>query len=151
QGALAGLPAVGPRTVVWLNEAQRYLGPADGTGEGVAAGLRELLRERDRGPVLVLATLWPAFWDELTAPMPGGTDPRARARELLAGHDIVVPAAFTAEQLRELERAGDPRLAQAPAGSREGQVIQYLAGAPDLLDRYRNAPPAARALIHAAM
>src|SRR5262249_2077237 len=24
QAALAGLPAVGPRTVVWLNEAQRY-------------------------------------------------------------------------------------------------------------------------------
>ena len=26
QAALAGLPGVGPRTVVWLNEAQRYLG-----------------------------------------------------------------------------------------------------------------------------
>ena len=30
-------------------------------------------------------------------------------------------------------------------------MIQYLAGAPDLLDRYHNAPPAARALIDAAM
>ena len=43
QATLAGLPGIGPRTVVWLNEAQRYLDPADGTGEQVAAGLRELL------------------------------------------------------------------------------------------------------------
>jgi uncharacterized protein YidB (DUF937 family) len=33
----------------------------------------------------------------------------------------------------------------------DGQVIQYLAGAPDLLDRYQHAPPEARALIDAAM
>ena len=33
----------------------------------------------------------------------------------------------------------------------DGQVIQFLAGAPELLARYRNAPPAAEALIHAAM
>ena len=30
-------------------------------------------------------------------------------------------------------------------------MIQFLAGAPELLARYRNAPPAARALIDAAM
>jgi hypothetical protein len=35
--------------VVWLNDAQRYLDTADGTGERVAAGLRELLRERHNG------------------------------------------------------------------------------------------------------
>ena len=83
--------------------------------------------------------------------LPGGADPHAQARELLAGHDIPVPGAFTGEQLRHLEGAGDPRLAQAAAGSRDGQVIQYLAGAPELLDRYRTATPAARALIDAAM
>ena len=33
----------------------------------------------------------------------------------------------------------------------DGAAIQFLAGAPELLARYRNAPPAARALIHAAM
>jgi len=49
QGALAGLPGAGPRTVVWLNEAQRYLDTADRTGERVAAGLRELQRDRNRG------------------------------------------------------------------------------------------------------
>ena len=59
--ALAELPGIGPRTVVWLNEAQFYLDPAEaGLGERVAAGLRELLRDPGRAPVLVLATLWPA-------------------------------------------------------------------------------------------
>jgi len=151
QAALAQAPRVVPRTVVWLNEAQRCLNPADGTGERVATMLRELLRDRDRGPVLVLATLWPGYWAQLTARPPGGADPHAQARELLVGHDIPVPAGFTDEQLGRLERARDPRLAQAAAGSRDGQVIQYLAGAPELLDRHRNAPPAARTLIDAAM
>ena len=151
QGALAELPSVQPRTVVWLNEAQRYLDTSDGAGERVAAGLRELLRDRARGPVLVLAMLWPEFWNELTGRPPAGADLHAQARELLAGHDIPVPPAFTKEQLRELEAVGDPRLAQAVAASRDGRVIQYLAEAPKLLDRYRNAPPAARALMYAAM
>ena len=150
--ALRELPGIGPRTVVWLNEAQFYLDVADGgLGERVAAGLRELLRDPARAPVLVLATLWPQFWDALTARPAGGADPHAQARELLAGHDITVPAAFTAAQLQQLSEAGDARLAQAAAGAQDGQVIQFLAGAPELLARYRNAPPAATALIHAAM
>ena len=146
------MPGIGPRTVVWLNEAQFYLDVADGgLGERVAAGLRELLRDPARAPVLVLATLWPQFWDALTARPAGGADPHAQARELLAGRDITVPAAFTADQLQRLGEAGDARLAQAAAAAQDGQVIQFLAGAPELLARYRNAPPAAAALIHAAM
>jgi hypothetical protein len=101
--------------------------------------------------VLVLATLWPQFWDGLTARLTGGTDPHAQARELLAGYDIPVPAAFTASQLQRLTGAGDARLAQAATAAQDRQVIQFLAGAPELLARYRNAPPAAAALIYAAM
>ena len=56
--------------------------------------------------MLVLATLWPQFWDGLTARPAGGADPHAQARELLAGHDITVPAAFTAAQLQRLSRGG---------------------------------------------
>jgi len=48
--ALAELAGVGPRTVVWLNEAQFYLDAGGGLGERVAAGLRELLRELLRDP-----------------------------------------------------------------------------------------------------
>jgi hypothetical protein len=150
EATLRELPRIGPRTVVWLNEAQFYLG-ADALGERVAAGLRELLRDPARAPVLVLATLWPQFWGDLTAGPAGGGDPHAQARELLAGHDITVPNAFTAAQVRQLGQIRDVRLAQAAAAAQDGQVIQFLAGAPELLARYRNAPPAAAAVIAAAM
>jgi hypothetical protein len=150
--ALRELPGIGPWTVVWLNEAQFYLDPADAAlGERVAAGLRELLRDPARAPVLVLATLWPRYWGVLTARPDRGADPYAQARELLAGHDIPVPAAFTPAQLDQLGKAGDARLALAAAAARDGHVIQFLAGAPELLARYRNAPPVAAALISAAM
>ena len=149
--ALRELPGIGPRTVVWLNEAQFYLDVIEGgLGERVAAGLRELLRNPARAPVLVLATLWPQFWDTLTA-RPPGADTHAQARELLAGHDITVPTAFAQAQLDQLGLAADTRLTLAAAGAQDGQVIQFLAGAPELLARYRNAPPAAAALIDAAM
>ena len=62
-----------------------------------------------------------------------------------------MPAAFTAAQLRQLAGQADPRLARAAAAAEDGQVIQFLAGAPELMARYRNAPPAAAALINAAM
>ena len=62
-----------------------------------------------------------------------------------------MPAAFTAAQLQQLGQAGDVRLAQAAAEAQDGQVTQFLAGVPELMARYRNAPPSAKALIHAAM
>ena len=150
--ALRDLPRIGPRTVVWLNETQFYLAAADGgVGERVAAGLRELLRDPARAPVLVLATLWPQYWDTLTARPADGGDSHAQARELLAGHDIPVPAAFTPAQAGQLAGSGDARLALAARLAADGEVTQFLAGAPELLARYRNAPPAAAALISAVM
>ena len=62
-----------------------------------------------------------------------------------------MPATFAEAQLRRLDGAADPRLVQAARAAEGGQVIQFLAGAPELLARYRNAPPAAAALISAAM
>jgi hypothetical protein len=150
--ALAELAGIGPRTVVWLNEAQFYLAPAEaGLGERVAAGLRELLRDPGRAPVLVLATMWPRFWHALTARADDGEDRHDQVRELLAGHDITVPAAFTPAQMGQLARTADARMALAARSAHDGEVIQFLAGAPELLARYRNAPPAAAALIDAAM
>jgi uncharacterized protein YidB (DUF937 family) len=153
EAALRELGSIGPRTVVWLNEAQFYLDvAASGLGERIAAGLRELLRDPARAPVLVLATLWPQFWDRLTVrPSASTADPHAQARDLLSGRDISVPAAFTPTQLQHLTQAEDPRLVQAAKASQDGQVIQFLAGAPELLTRYRNASSAATALINAAI
>jgi hypothetical protein len=149
---LADLAALAPRTVVWLNEAQEYLAH-DQLGEKVAAGLRTLLDDDpSRAPVLVLATLWPEHWNTLTSR--SDPDRHAQARELLGGHEIRVPDAFTGADLAALTTgtAGhDPRLGEAAAHARDGQITQYLAGGLVLLDRYQSAPPTTRALIHAAM
>jgi tetratricopeptide (TPR) repeat protein len=45
----------------------------------------------------------------------------------------------------------DPRLAEAAGHTADGRITQFLAGVPALLERYRNAPAAAKALIEAAM
>jgi hypothetical protein len=153
EAALRELPLIGPLTVVWLNEAQFYLDPpASGLGERIAAGLRELLRDPGRAPVVVLATLWPQFWDALTVrPGKGEADVHPQARELLSARDISVPAAFTAAQLQQPDVAADPRLTLAANSAEDGQVVQFLAGAPELMARYHNAPPAAAALLNAAI
>ncbi|MFI0424037.1 hypothetical protein [Spongiactinospora sp. 9N601] len=152
--ALAEVHDIAPYTVVWLNEAQFYLGP-DKLGEQVAAGLRELLRDPGRGPVLVLATLWPQHWEALTAgPDAGQFDSHAQARLLLLnGHDIRVPDAFTRADLDVLagHSARDRRLDEAAEHAADGQITQYLAGVPVLLARYAQASPATQALIWAAI
>lgn len=153
--ALAEPPRVGPRTVVWVNEAQFYLALTD-AGERIAAGLRELLRDRGRRPVPVPATLWPEYWATLpTTQAPRETDPHAQARALLAGTDTQVPDAFEGRDLDALRTAAgsDPRLAQALSNGDRGRITQYLAGAPALIERYRNArdTPGTGAVIEAAM
>jgi TPR repeat protein len=154
QAVLADLDRVGPGTVIWLNEAQFYLQPPNiELGEQIAARLRTLLHDPQRGPVLVLATLWPHYWDQLTfRPQPKEPDPYAQARDLLTGSRISVADGFTANELAELSSRGvDPRLREAVAHAEGGRVTQYLAGAPELQDRYDTAPPAARALVQVAI
>ncbi|GAA4263755.1 hypothetical protein GCM10022255_111180 [Dactylosporangium darangshiense] len=154
EAAAQALAGVMPYTVVWLNEAQHYLSPPDARlGERIAAGLRSLLHDRARGPVLVLATLWPQYWSALTTrPEAGEPDPCAQARDLLAGTAITVPDAFTPAEMTMLDAAGvDPRLRLAADDAEGGRITQYLAGAPELENRYRTAPPAARAIIRVAM
>jgi hypothetical protein len=150
--ALTELPEIGPRTVVWLNEAQFYLAP-NTVGEQVAAGLRRLL-EPGRGPVLIFATLWPSNWiDLVTRPPETEPDRHAQARELLSGHNIAVPGAFATAELDTLFVNGtrDPRIAEAVERAPDGQITQYLAGAPLLVDRYQLASPPTKALIDAAI
>ncbi|MFD4712272.1 hypothetical protein ACFWN5_21735 [Streptomyces sp. NPDC058430] len=155
EAALSDLHRVRPRTVVWLNEAQHYLGnPAE--GERIAAALHTLLVRPERGPVLVLGTLWPEYAELYTAlPTPGGPDPHSRVRELLAGRTIRVPEAFDEQALAEaalLANAGDWLLSDALTRAHtDGRLPQDLAGAPALLDRYEQGSPAARAVLQAAM
>ncbi|WP_203780971.1 tetratricopeptide repeat protein [Paractinoplanes rishiriensis] len=153
EAAAAEIERVGPDTIVWLNEAQLYLSPPDTRlGERIAAGLRTLLHDLGRRPVLILATLWPEHWNTLTV-RPGRDQPdvHAQARDVLTGTDLDVPTSFTAADLAALRRSDDARLRQAAEHSDDGRVTQYLAGAPELLQRYHKAPPAARAILDAAI
>ncbi|MGW7319989.1 helix-turn-helix domain-containing protein [Streptomyces sp. NPDC054865] len=155
QDALQDLPRVAPRTVVWLNEAQHYLGDR-AAGERIAAAVHRLLVTVEFGPVLVMGTLWPEYVARYTAlPAPGEQDPHSRVRELLAGRVLTVPESFDARALAAaaaLAEGGDRLLADAlgRAGT-EGRVTQDLAGAPELLNRYRHASPAAAAVLEVAM
>ncbi|MFI6466914.1 tetratricopeptide repeat protein [Streptomyces sp. NPDC050538] len=153
EAALEGLRHVGPHTVVWLNETQHYLAPAH-IGEQVAAEVRALLSDPARGPILLLGTLWPRYWDDLTAlPDEGAEDPHAQARELLARCDLRVAESFTEAQLMAARAAigTDERLSLALDQATDGRITQFLAGAPKLVKRYENAPAPARAVLDAAI
>ena len=75
--ALAQAPP--PRTVVWLDELQRYL---DGEHGLTGAVVRALLSAPH--PAVIIGTLWPDRYTAYTAvPAPGGADPHARERDVL--------------------------------------------------------------------
>ncbi|MEU7408955.1 tetratricopeptide repeat protein [Streptomyces sp. NPDC042638] len=154
-GLLAALAAdaLGPRSVLWLNEAQDYLtGPS---GEAVAAAL---LRRLDAdGPFLVIATLWPNYNEDLTdAPTPGADDPHRQARALLAqAHYIHLPDSF-ADALDAVRRAADHDASLAAALEAGGaDLTQALAAGPDLVTHYERSVGTrgiyGKALISAAM
>ncbi|WP_143653670.1 hypothetical protein [Streptosporangium subroseum] len=155
EAALADLKTIGPYTVVWLNEAQHYLLTATSTqGEQIAAELRELMTAPERGPVLVLGTLWSQYWNILTAvPTPGSSDSHSQARELLKDVSRRIPDAFTGIDLATATAGArkDPRLAEALRHASSGALTHYLAGGPALIERYDKATTAARAVVHAAM
>ncbi|WP_251096656.1 helix-turn-helix domain-containing protein [Streptomyces sp. Caat 7-52] len=155
EAALADLDRVGPRTVVWLNEAQHYLGHPQ-AGERIAAALRTLLSHTVRGPVLVLGTLWPEYADTYTSlRRPGESDPHSQVRELLTGRLLTVPEAFDEEALQAasaLARDGDWFLADALTRAHaNGRITQDLAGAPELVRRYERGTQPVKALLQAAM
>jgi tetratricopeptide (TPR) repeat protein len=152
---LADAEQIEPHTVVWLNETQHYLlTPGTDKGEHVAASIREILRDPRRGPILFLGTMWPENWETLTTTCdPGDRDPHAQARALLTGSILEVPSTFSGRDWQNLQASAnsDPRLAQAAENAEQGEITQYLAGVPTLLNRYRAAPDAARAVIEAAI
>ncbi|WP_331736792.1 hypothetical protein OG426_55385 (plasmid) [Streptomyces canus] len=155
QAALEDLHRIGPRTVVWLNETQHYLGDR-AVGEQIAAAVHHLLVSQERGPVLVLGTLWPEYANQYTSlPTPGAEDPHSRVRELLSGRTLTIPDAFDTQALATaiaLAEGGDRLLADALTRARtDGRMAQDLAGAPELLNRYQHASPAAKAVLKAAM
>ncbi|MGW5317854.1 hypothetical protein [Nocardia thailandica] len=143
------LGRVGSRTVVWLNETQRYFQFLSEPERGrLAETLHALLADGRRGPVLILGSLWHQHYAALCA------DPGSATRKLLGPATIEVPASFTGDDLAAMRAAAaaDPRLQMAVDKADDGQITQYLAGGPELVDFYeRRASKIGKAVITAAM
>jgi hypothetical protein len=138
-----------PRTMVWLDELQRYLDGEHGLTGGV---VRALLNAPD--PVVIIGTLWPDRYTAYTTlPEPGGADPHAREREVLKLADVIpIGEEFSpAEDERARAAAArDPRLRVALETTDYG-LTQTLAAAPLLVARRENADPYAWAVLTAAL
>ncbi|MFF4324813.1 tetratricopeptide repeat protein [Streptomyces sp. NPDC001568] len=148
--------ALEPRTVLWLNEANLYLLVKDYAAQA-SASLQALLTDPQRGPVLVLGTIWPDFWDKLTEHTFEGCDMETGMGAVHHLADLAVtvrmPTTFTS---RDLARSAsvidsDARLQLARSRAVSGRITQFLAGAPILWSRYEQSTGAARAILHAAM
>jgi hypothetical protein len=123
-----------PRTVVWLDELQRYLNQPGGVPGGV---LRALLAAR----LLVVATLWPGEYTTRTAlRTPGRADPYAEDRELLGLARIIeVPDTFSrAERKRAEDLATDRRILVA-LNTPDAGMTQVLAAGPELVRWWEHA------------
>ena len=141
-----------PRTVVWLDELQRYLDGEHGLTGGV---VRALLNAPH--PAVITGTLWPDRYAAYAAvPAPGSADPYAREREVLKLADVVriAPEFSPAEQDRARAAAArDPRLRVALDTAGYG-LTQTLAAAPQLVARWedaKTASPYAWAVLTAAL
>ena len=133
--ALAQVPS--PRTVLWLDELQRYL---DGD-HGLTGGMMRALLGPPH-PAVIIGTLWPElYFAYTTLPAPGAADPHAREREVVKLADVIRigPEFSPAEQGRARAAAfRDRRLAIALEAAGYG-LTQTLAAAPQLVARWENA------------
>lgn len=132
--------ALSARTVVWLDELQRYLDGEHGLTGGT---IRVLLNGPD--PVVIIGTLWPdRYAAYATLPAPGGTDLYARERQVLDLATVVriSPTFSPAEQDRARTAAvRDARLQVALDAAGYG-LTQTLAAAPQLVACWEDAQTA---------
>ena len=148
--ALAAAPA--SRTVVWLDELQRYL---DGGHGLTGAVVRTLLNAPH--PAVIIGTLWPdRYAAYTTVPAPDDADPHAREREVLDLADVVriAPEFSEAEQDRGRAAAARDLRLRVALESAEYGLTQTLAAAPQLVARWedaRTAAPYAWAVLTAAL
>ncbi|MET7337293.1 hypothetical protein [Nonomuraea sp. NPDC005650] len=149
-----GIPS---RTVLWLNELRHYI--EEPIGCEAFGRLFNVLRQGAK--IIPITTLWPDYWTRImNEPDPGSPDPYLRPRLMLRGVEpIRVANEFTAAEmarLRQLARTDIVLSKATTTAHREGasnQIIQALAGAPDLLKHYYDEGGDAygRALITAAI
>jgi hypothetical protein len=110
-----------PRTVIWMDELQRYL---DGPGGVPAAAVSALVA----AGAAVVATIWPTEYRVRAAdPSAGKSDQHSNDRELLRlAHVLTVPGDFTpAERHRAEALAADPLDNQALQGQQPGRFVDH--------------------------
>lgn len=130
---------IDPRTVLWLNETQRYLDGA--AGERAARALGRLL---DRvAPLAVVGTMWPEHMRRLTARQ-NGLESAPHTLALLTGPHgmITVPDTLSGDAAAvDSAAVRDPRIAAAVRAAGSGQrVLQHLTAGPELVRRWEMGP-----------
>jgi hypothetical protein len=165
---------IAPRTVLWLGEFRDYV-EVDGAAE-ILSQLVDLLASN--GQVIVLTTLWPDQWALYTDTNYSITNtanvvaiskglliplPELHAHDNISDLDpahgavIDIPSQFTDAEIADALQLGDAAIQEAVAATRvagsDGQVAQYLSGAPDLINHYKGSGvnPYGRAIITASM
>ena len=123
-----------PRTLVWLDELQRYFTQPGGVPAGT---IRSLLAAN----VLVVATLWP---DEVAArvalPATGSADQYAEDRAVLAMAQMIqIPPMLSPGEKRRAAEAADDRRIRTALESADAGLTQVLAAGPELVRWWENA------------
>ncbi len=128
--------------VVWLDEAQSYL---DGEDSSEVANLLTRIMINRSKPMVVLGSMWPQYWRQLTTPpQHNQPDYSVRIRKFLGlsgVRRIAVPDDFAGVPVTELTKMArqDPRLNTAlRSGGKSHRITQVLAGGAQLLDRYKS-------------
>ncbi|WP_127502062.1 hypothetical protein [Actinoplanes solisilvae] len=112
-----------PRTVLWLDEFQRYPMSPGCVRAMVGAG------------VVMVGTLWPDEYNcRIAARTPGRPDPYDDDRQVLRlAHVIDVPEAFTPAERRQAESLASDKRLRIALDSTDAGVTQTLAAGPELI------------------
>jgi thioredoxin-like negative regulator of GroEL len=131
---LAARPS--PRTVIWLDELQRYL---DGPGGVPVAAARALIA----AGAAIVATMWPTEYHVRTLdPKPGEPDRYGNDRELIRlAHVLSVAEDFSSAERRRAQALADDRRIRAALDTQDAGFTQILAAGPDLIRHWVQAPP----------
>ncbi|MFC5005358.1 tetratricopeptide repeat protein [Dactylosporangium cerinum] len=125
-----------PRTVMWLDELQRYLNHRTGLPAGA---LRQLIT----AGTVVVATLWPdEYHIRIARPSVGQPDPYANDRDLLGFAQLIeVPETFSrAERRRGETLAGTDQRIRIALDTTDAGFTQVVAAGPALIRRWEHAP-----------
>jgi eukaryotic-like serine/threonine-protein kinase len=156
--AAAGLAAATRRSVLWLDDLERFLGSGGLTG----AAVRSVL-EAAGGARFIVATMRAEEYAKFSGRI--GVGAEGVSREVLReGWDVLrlaarveVPRTWSAAEIaRAAHRHDDQRLVEAVRHAGEFGIAEYLAAAPQLLAEWRDAwapsmHPRAAALVLAAV